>query len=180
MLLPLAYIHYRIISSYFRLTFPDLTLNSSRRFKMQVYCSDTVGDASWFDCSPGTGACSTCDSSQVGCAYPYVTGFPGNYAAACHCNVLQLPCGTVLHLANYCTVSDGTRLDVPIVDHGPNARLICSNLEYPPCAQGPGFVYVGTRLIDLTRAAFVQLGGNLADGIMPVHILNQIWCSPCS
>jgi hypothetical protein len=76
----------------------------------------------------------------------------------------SLSCGTVITVVN---IDCGTnQITAPIVDHGPNLPLLdCPTDEYH-CA-----VNFSPRIIDLTRQAFLDLGGQLTWGILGVKII---------
>lgn len=118
------------------------------------------GTATYYDCF-GNAACGPCDGNTYACAYPNVTGFPGDYTAPCGGSV-SIPCLTQLEIVNYC---DGTTQNVPIYDHGPGAscRLDATYCFGPPtdCAY---------RMLDLTPTAFMAVNGDPTAGYVAVRI----------
>lgn len=127
------------------------------------------GMASWFCCgsayppwcsAKGSGACGTCDSHKIQCAWPKVVGHGKNYCAACYPNLPAFKCGDVLSLTNLCT---NKTIQVAVSDHGPGA---CCNVTKKPVCKA----VKNTRLIDLTPAAFAAMGGDFAVGVYPIKV----------
>lgn len=104
------------------------------------------------DC-PTTGACGTCHSDSWGCAWQNLAGFPPAYCGM----TTQFSCGQNIWVFNHCS---GTGIQVPVTDHGPGA---CTGPASQDCAAATN------RIIDLTPAAFVQLG-DLALGTFSVQV----------
>jgi hypothetical protein len=131
--------------------------------------------ASWYDCNPGSGACATCDRSKLGMAYPYLSGHPPNYAnCSAFVGLPQHSCGDIIHTGLLCPIDPGTGGtgvgNIPIVDHGPGAACRCEvpHCYCPTCTCASNLDI--HRLIDLTKAAFLQLGRPLSEGLEFVSV----------
>ena len=122
-----------------------------------------LGSASYYDCPQNQGACGSCGSYLFECAWPNVTGHPPDYAAACG-GIDQRACGSIFTVKNICNPYWVYSAPVKVADHGPNPSLVCG-IDYPMCnPQG------SNRYVDLTRATFIALNGNLSQGLMLVLV----------
>jgi len=135
---------------------------------MTYYSSCKLASNNCSPCNNTTckcGACGTCRADEGGIAYPYVTGFPGDYQSACgHCTGCAMPkepCGTYIGLYNTCNNSG--LLYAPIVDHGPGAAC---TLEKIQCASTLEF-----RLLDLTPVTYGDLDGSFGYGRLAGYLV---------
>lgn len=120
------------------------------------------GTASYYDCSgscPGAScpACNQpCDGMTVGIAYPTLTTHPTpNYAASCG-GPPQASCLQNITLVNLC---NNVTNNIEVYDHGPGAACTVDSLSGLCCVSGFTTAY---RLLDLTRAAYLLMGGSTA------------------
>lgn len=131
----------------------------------------SIGLASWFCCgsiyspycttSQNSGACGTCDNYDVACAWPYLNGYPSNYAASCRPSLPPYACGEVMRVVSYCQT---TYVFPYIADHGPYTDHFCGVSS--PCRADLG---CNDRIIDLTPAAFMELA-SLSVGLTKVYV----------
>lgn len=120
------------------------------------------GTGSYYDCNASSTACSDgpCNADSYHLAYPNVVGHPPDYTAGCGGSV-AIPRSTQLEIVNFCT---GNNNNIPIDDHGPGASC---RLDYVYCYPGYNYAF---RFLDLTRVAFLVMGGNLATGYFPLRM----------
>lgn len=128
------------------------------------------GEASWFCCgaswgpcsAAGTGACQTCRSSALQCAWPNASKkcFSITRPDLCHETLRPHECGDLLHVVHWCS---GVCVPVTVADCGPRTKSFCGGQT---CCNGK---CRSNRVIDLTAAAFSRLG-NLHSGLVPVEI----------
>ena len=130
------------------------------------------GEVSWFCCgsawgpcgSTGRGACGTCNSGSLQHAWT-------NTSAACfsitrpdRCGVTSVTrrtCGFRHRTTNLC---NGRAVTTSIADCGPQTDLFCG--ERACC----GGTCASNRVIDLTPAAFTQIG-SLSAGLLPANVV---------
>ncbi|MFC5101578.1 hypothetical protein [Kibdelosporangium philippinense] len=130
----------------------------------------TTAEASWFCCGPafgpcdsaGGGACGTCRSASLHCAWPNTSDacFDITRPDRCGNDVLRRTCGHQFFVKHLCGT---TEIGVTVRDCGPQTDLWCGEQR---CCSGK---CATDRLIDFTPAAFTRLG-NLSAGIIPVTI----------
>lgn len=132
-----------------------------------------AGLMTWFCCGTGwgpcgyvasRGACGTCQSSYLQCAWP-------NISDACHritrpedCG-FSLPrrgCGHRFYVTNKCS---GRCVGVTIADCGPDTNRFCG--QFSSCGSYGG----RNRIIDLTPAAWARIA-SLEYGIRPCRVDN--------
>lgn len=127
-------------------------------------------EASWFCCgtawgpcgSAGHGACGTCNSGSLQCAWPNISSScvsvtnPG----ACGDSMAQLACGHTLYVTSLC---NSKQVTVHIADCGPNVQMFCGEQT---CCNGH---CAHDRLIDLTPAAFSSIA-SLSSGLTAVSV----------
>ncbi len=144
----------------------------------------TDGIATWFCCgsayspycsSAGSGACGTCDSHSLQCAWPNLSGgfSPASYATSCRPDLPQYSCGTQLYVYDYC--NNLSQVCVTIADHGPFTDNFCG--QSSPCRSDIG---CADRIIDLTPAAFATIN-SLSNGRTLVQVRDKApgCCSNC-
>lgn len=130
------------------------------------------GEASWFCCgsswgpctATGTGACQTCQSAALQCAWPNTSKncFDITRPDLCGERIDPYECGHVFFVSHWCT---GTGVEVTISDCGPRTKSFCDEAS---CCDGKCRT---NRVIDLTPAAFSKLAP-LDSGLIPVAIDN--------
>jgi len=124
-----------------------------------------VGTASYYTCSAGSGACGTCNSNSTNqVCYPDLNSHPPNYAAACG-PIPVHSCGDTFYVANYCDCTDPIGAFLTVVDHGPG---VACTVDIPQCdlctCTGTGYY----RYMDLPQGTFVELDGDLDEGLIIV------------
>ena len=130
------------------------------------------GESTWFCCGnawgpcggTGHGACGTCNSGSLQCAWP-------NTSDACYAStrpdrcgrtgLLRWGCGHTFYITSRC---NNARVTVRIADCGPQTDLFCG--ERDCCSNG---LCARDRLMDLTPAAFSRIA-SLSAGKIPVLI----------
>jgi len=104
--------------------------------------------------------------------YPDLNSHPPNYAAACG-PIPVHSCGDTFYVANYCDCTDPIGALLTVVDHGP--RVACM-VDIPQCdlctCTGTGYY----RYMDLPQGTFVELDGDLDEGLIIVVWSN--WAGP--
>jgi len=129
-----------------------------------------TSEASWFCCGAawgpcgahGGGACGTCKSGSMQCAWPNASAacFNETRPDTCGDGLARLGCGHGFSVTGVCS---GTAISVSIADCGPNTQLWCGEQT---CCNGT----CGTdRLIDLTPAAFSAIA-SLSSGRTAVSV----------
>nr|CEL16820.1 hypothetical protein [Kibdelosporangium sp. MJ126-NF4]CTQ91952.1 hypothetical protein [Kibdelosporangium sp. MJ126-NF4] len=129
-----------------------------------------TSEASWFCCGPafgpcssaGGGACGTCKSASLHCAWPNTSDacFDITRPDKCGNDLLRRTCGHQFFVKHLCGTSE---IAVTIRDCGPQTDLWCGEKR---CCGG---TCATNRLIDFTPAAFTRLG-SLSAGLIPVTI----------
>src|SRR5436190_6278178 len=133
-----------------------------------------VGEMSWFCCgnawgpcgSTGHGACGTCNSGSMQCAWPNVSDACFNITRPDQCGVslLRRYCGHVFYVRNLCRT---TEYAVKIADCGPHTNYWCG--ERRCCSDSSGTHCAYNRILDLTPAAYSKIG-DLSTGIMAMAV----------
>jgi hypothetical protein len=128
------------------------------------------GETTWFCCgnawgpcgSTGHGACGTCNSGSLQCAWPNTSDACYSITRPDRCGVslIRRTCGHTFYITNRC---NGARVTVRIADCGPQTDLFCG--ERVCC----GSVCGSNRIMDLTPAAYSRIG-NLSSGILPCTV----------
>jgi hypothetical protein len=129
------------------------------------------GESTWFCCGnawgpcggTGHGACGTCNSGSLQCAWP-------NTSDACYAitrpdrcgrtGLLRRTCGFTLYIRSRC---NGNQVTTRIADCGPQTDLFCGERT---CCSG---LCARDRLMDLTPAAYSRIA-SLSTGKIPVRI----------
>lgn len=128
------------------------------------------GTMTWFCCGSawgpcgraGTGACGTCHSGHLKCAWPNASAacFDITRPDQCGKRMPRKTCGSVLHVKNRCS---NQCVRVTVADCGPDTNRFCreSNCCGNTCGRA--------RVIDLTPAAFSRIA-NLSAGVRPCRV----------
>lgn len=119
----------------------------------------------------GTGACGTCQSANLQCAWPNISQACLNITQPQNCgvSVQRLGCGSRLNVTTCGTLRS---VNVTIADCGPRTKDFCGESRlccYDP-SRPPYFFYSQKRLIDLTPAAFSAIA-DLSAGLIPVGVV---------
>lgn len=130
----------------------------------------TTAETTWFCCGTawgpcggtGRGACGTCNSGSLQCAWPNTSDacFAITRPDRCGDTLLRRTCGHRFTITSLC---NGRAVSVSIADCGPQTDLWCG--ERTCC----GGTCATNRLMDLTPAAYSRIA-SLGTGKHPVRI----------
>jgi hypothetical protein len=133
----------------------------------------TYTETTWFCCGTawgpcggtGRGACGTCNSGSLQCAWPNTSDacFDITRPDRCGDTALRRTCGHTFYITSRC---NGNRVTVRIADCGPQTDLWCGERT---CCGGN---CATNRLMDLTPAAFSRIG-SLSSGRLPVRVSSE-------
>lgn len=120
-----------------------------------------LGSSTWYnDCNGSNGACKDCDNAALHAAYPHL-GTGCIYDSNCSLSMCAHSCGDRIHVLNQCSGGVGQYVTIhdcfPLQSDGCNPPVSCFD-QNPP-------------LVDLTEAAFLAIGGDLAQGRVPVQVV---------
>ena len=130
----------------------------------------STGSTSWFCCgaawgpcgSTGKGACGTCNSASMQCAWPNASDacFDITRPDKCGKTLVRRTCGYQFTITSLC---NNKAVRVKIADCGPQTDLWCG--EKTCCGTKCGT----NRIMDLTPAAFSAIG-SLSSGRVPCTV----------
>lgn len=131
----------------------------------------TTAECSWFCCgtawgpcgSTGRGACGTCNSGSLQCAWPNTSDacFSITRPDRCGDTLLRRTCGHTFFVTSRC---NGKQVTVKIADCGPQTDLWCGERT---CCGGSNCST--DRLLDLTPAAYSRIA-SLSSGLTSISV----------